>query len=148
MRCGNSPPTIAGVYAYNNTDKWFHPWFPSYNPEYNKMYDDVVNLGEWEGESGKPARMVGTITYDFLATFDIRQTDSAVAYIHDHARGDKPFFMDVNFIKMHNPTNAAPAVQGQVASRRLFGLSDGARRRYRPDHGQQSAPRQPIRSSS
>src|SRR5208283_2316311 len=35
----------AGVYAYNNTDKWFHPWFPSYNPEYNKMYDDVVNLG-------------------------------------------------------------------------------------------------------
>ncbi len=103
----------AGVYAYNNTDKWFHPWFPSYNPEYNKMYDDVVNLGEWEGEAGKPARMVGTITYDSLATFDIRQTDSAVAYIHDHARGDKPFFMDVNFIKMHNPTNAAPEFRGK-----------------------------------
>ena len=65
----------AGVYAYNNTDKWFHPWFPSYNPEYSKMYDDVVNLGEWEGEAGQPARMVGTITYNSLATFDIRQTD-------------------------------------------------------------------------
>ena len=103
----------AGVYAYNNTDKWFHPWFPSYNPEYNKMYDDVVNLGEWEGEAGKPARMVGTITYNSLATFDIRQTDSAVAYIHQHARGDKPFFMDVNFIKMHNPTNAAPEFRGK-----------------------------------
>jgi hypothetical protein len=23
----------AGVYAYNDTSKWFHPWFPSYNPE-------------------------------------------------------------------------------------------------------------------
>jgi arylsulfatase A-like enzyme len=103
----------AGVYAYNYTDKWFHPWFPSYNPEYNKMYDDVVNLGEWEGETGKPARMVGTITYDSLATFDVRQTDSAVAYIHQHARGDKPFFMDVNFIKMHNPTNAAPEFRGK-----------------------------------
>ncbi len=103
----------AGVYAYNNTDKWFHPWFPSYNPEYNKMYDDIVNLGEWEGETGKPARMVGTITYDSLATFDVRQTDSAVAYIHQHARGDKPFFMDVNFIKMHNPTNAAPEFRGK-----------------------------------
>jgi len=21
----------AGVYAYNDTSKWFHPWFPSYN---------------------------------------------------------------------------------------------------------------------
>jgi hypothetical protein len=41
------------------------------------MYDDIVNLGEWEGVAGKPAKMVGTISYDTLATFDIRQTDSA-----------------------------------------------------------------------
>ena len=66
----------AGVYSYNDTDKWFHPWFPSYNPEFDKMYDDIVNLGEWEGVSGQPAKKVGTITYDSLATFDIRQTDS------------------------------------------------------------------------
>ena len=103
----------AGVYSYNNTDKWFHPWFPSYNPEYNKMYDDIVNLGEWEGVSGQPAKKVGTITYDSLATFDIRQTDSAIDYIKAHAKGDKPFFMDVNFIKMHNPTNAAPEFRGK-----------------------------------
>jgi hypothetical protein len=45
------------------------------------MYDDIVNLGEWEGVAGKPAKMVGTISYDTLATFDIRQTDSAVGYI-------------------------------------------------------------------
>ena len=67
-----------------------------------------VNLGEWEGVAGQPAKMVGTITYDSMATFDIRQTDSAVAYIKQHANGGKPFFMDINFIKMHNPTNAAP----------------------------------------
>jgi arylsulfatase len=103
----------AGVYAYNDTSKWFHPWFPSYNPEFNKMYDDIVNLGEWEGIAGHPATMVGTITYDSLAEFDIRQTDSAVNYIKQHAKSDKPFFMDVNFIKMHNPTNAAPAFRGK-----------------------------------
>jgi arylsulfatase len=39
------------------------------------MYDDIVNLGEWEGAAGQPAKMVGTITYDSMATFDIRQTD-------------------------------------------------------------------------
>jgi arylsulfatase len=103
----------AGVYSYNDTSKWFHPWFPSFNPQYNQMYDSIVNLGEWEGTAGQPARRVGTITYDSLATFDIRQTDSAVAYIQQHAHSGKPFFMDVNYIKMHNPTNAAPEFAGK-----------------------------------
>ena len=103
----------AGVYAYNDTSKWFHPWFPSYNPQYNQMYDSIVNLGEWQGTAGQPAQRVGTITYDSLATFDIRQTDNAVAYIQQHAHSGKPFFMDVNYIKMHNPTNAAPAFAGK-----------------------------------
>jgi arylsulfatase len=103
----------AGVYAYNDTDRNFHPWFPSYNPEFNKMYDDIVNLGEWEGTAGQPARMVGKINYESLATFDIRQSDSAIAYIKQHARDAKPFFMDINYIKMHNPTNAAPAFRGR-----------------------------------
>ena len=99
--------------AYNDTDKWFHPWFPSFNPQFQKMYDSIVNLGEWEGVAGQPAKMVGTITYDSLATFDIRQADNAIAYIKQHAKGGKPFFMDVNFIKMHNPTNAAPEFRGR-----------------------------------
>jgi arylsulfatase A-like enzyme len=103
----------AGVYAYNDTDKWFHPWFPSFNEDYNKMYDSVVNLGEWEGVAGRPATRVGTITYDSLATFDVRMADNAVAYIQQHASSDKPFFMDINFIKMHNPTNAAPEFRGR-----------------------------------
>ncbi len=103
----------AGVYAYNDTSNWFHPWFPSYNPNFNKIYDDIVNLGEWEGTAGKAANMVGTINYDNIATFDVRQTDSAVAYIKQHANDTKPFFMDVNYIKMHNPTNPAPAFRGK-----------------------------------
>jgi len=103
----------AGVYAYNDTSKWFHPWFPSFNPVINKLYNSLVNLGEWEGVSGQAATRVSTITYDSLSTFDVRQTDSAVAYIKQHAKDDQPFFMDVNFIKMHNPTNAAPAFQGK-----------------------------------
>jgi arylsulfatase A-like enzyme len=103
----------AGVYAYNDTDNAFHPWFPSYNPEFLKAYDDIVNLGEWEGVAGQPAKMVGTITYDSLAMFDVNQTNSAIEYIKAHAKDNKPFFMDVNFIKMHNPTNAAPAFRGK-----------------------------------
>ncbi len=104
----------AGVYAYDDTSPHFHPWFPSFNRQFNEMYDSVVNLGEWEGATGQPARKVGTITYDSLATFDIRQTDNAVDYIRQHAQDSKPFFMDVNFIKMHNPTNPAPEFRGKT----------------------------------
>ena len=103
----------AGVYAYDDTSKFFHPWFPSFNPEYAHLYYSIVNVNEWEGKAGSPARNVGRITYDSLATFDIRQTDSAVDYIKQHAKDDKPFFMDVNFIKMHNPTNAAADFAGR-----------------------------------
>ena len=103
----------AGVYSYPDTSKWFHPWFPSYNPEFEKMWDSVVNLGEWEGVAGQPAKKVATITYDYMATMDERQADYAVAYIKEHAKSGKPFFMDVNWIKMHNPTNAAPDFRGK-----------------------------------
>jgi arylsulfatase len=102
-----------GVYTYSDTSKWFHPWFPSYNPEFNAMYDSVVNLGEWEGKAGQPATRVGTITYDYMADYDVRETQSAIDYIREHAKGDKPFFMDINFLKMHNPTNAAPDFRGK-----------------------------------
>ncbi len=75
-----------------------------------------MNLDEWEGVAGKPATKVARITYDYLANFDVRQADSAVEYIKQHAKDDKPFFMDVNFMKMHNPTNPAPAFRGKSNS--------------------------------
>ena len=102
-----------GVYTYPDTSKWFHPWFPSYNAEFAKEYFDVVNMYAWDGEAGKPARRGEYITYETLATFDVRQTDYAIEYIKKHAKDDKPFFMDVNFMKMHNPTNAAPKFAGK-----------------------------------
>jgi arylsulfatase len=102
-----------GVYTYSYTNSWFHPWFPSYNPQFAKEYFDVVNMYEWEGEAGKPARKVAEITWDYLATFDVRQADSAIEYIKAHANDSKPFFMDVNFFKMHNPNNPAPKFAGK-----------------------------------
>jgi arylsulfatase len=102
-----------GVYTYSYTNSWFHPWFPSYNPEFNKEYFEVVNMYEWEGEAGKPARKVGEFSWDYLATFDVRQADYAIEYIKAHANDSKPFFMDVNFMKMHNPNNPAPKFAGK-----------------------------------
>ena len=102
-----------GVYTYPDTSPWFHPWFPSYNAAYKKDYFDVVNQFEWEGTAGQPAKKVGEFSWDYLATFDVRQTDYAVDYIKKHAKDGKPFFMDVNFMKMHNPNNPAPQFAGK-----------------------------------
>ena len=110
-----------GVYSYNDTAPNFHPWFPKYNAAYWKEYQEIVNLDEWEGVAGKPATKVARITYDYLAEFDVRQTDSAIAYIKQNAKGGSPFFMSVNFMKLHNPTNPAKAFRGKS---RLGNYSD------------------------
>src|SRR5260221_270870 len=80
----------AGVYTYDYTNKWFHPWFPSYNPEFAKYFSENVNLSEWEGVAGQPAKDLGKITYERFATFDEEQADNAVNYIKAHAKGDTP----------------------------------------------------------
>ena len=69
-----------------------------------------MNLYEWEGTAGKPAIKGPRIDYDYLHEFDVRQADSAVEYIKEHAKDAKPFFMDVNFMKMHNPNIPANGV--------------------------------------
>ena len=67
----------------------------------------------------------------FPAHLDVRQTDKAVAYIEPHAKDEKPFFMDINFIKMHNPNNPAQEFAGKS---RLGGYSDSLME-FDPDIG-------------
>jgi hypothetical protein len=69
---------------------------------------------EWEGEAGQPARRGPYIDWDYLAEFDQNQTQHAIDYIQQHANDDQPFFMDVNFMKMHNPNNPAKAFAGKT----------------------------------
>ena len=102
-----------GVYTYDCTENFAHPWFPKYNAAYWAEFQKIANLYEWEGTAGKPAKKVARIDYDYLHEFDVRQAESAVAYIKAHAKDDKPFFMDVNFMKMHNPNIPAKAFIGK-----------------------------------
>jgi arylsulfatase A-like enzyme len=102
-----------GVYAYSDTSNDAHPWFPKYNTEFWALYQKAVNLYEWSGTAGKPAVKGELITLDNLSEFDVRQTDSAIAYIKQHAKDAKPFFMDVNFMKMHQPNRPAAAFKGK-----------------------------------
>lgn len=102
----------AGVYAYD--DPTLHPFFPFKNKEFVKMFNKTVNDGEWEANPGeKPKRIVEHFKYADLATIDNIQADNAIEYIKKNAKGDKPFFMYVAFMKVHNPNNPAPEWKGK-----------------------------------
>ena len=77
-------------------------------------YNKMVNDGEWEGKVGeKPKRVTQHFGFDGLGTIDGEQTESAVAYIKKHAKDDKPFFMDINFMKFHQPNNPSKEFAGK-----------------------------------
>ena len=102
----------AGIYAYTNAEK--HPTFPRDNEKFMAGYNKMVNDGEWEGKAGeKPTRVVEHFNYDDLADIDAKQTQSAIDYIMEHYKDDKPFYMNVNWMKFHNPNNPAADFKGK-----------------------------------
>ena len=102
----------AGIYAYTNAD--LHPSFPRDNEQFMTAYNKMVNDGEWEGKTGqKPKRVTEHFDYDDLGTIDGNQTKSAIAYLKKHAKDKKPFFMDINYMKFHQPNNPSKEFAGK-----------------------------------
>ena len=102
----------AGIYAYTDAD--LYPSFPRDNKKFMAAYNKMVNDGEWEGKTGeKPKRVTEHFGYDGLGTIDGDQTKSAIAYLKKHAEDEKPFFMDINFMKFHQPNNPSKEFHGK-----------------------------------
>jgi len=102
----------AGIYAYTNAD--LHPAFPRDNERFMDGYNKMVNDGEWEGKAGEKAtRVKEHFGYDDLADIDARQTKSAIDYIKKHYQDDEPFFMDINFMKFHQPNHPSNEFSGK-----------------------------------
>jgi arylsulfatase A-like enzyme len=105
----------AGVYGYRDPE--LHPWFPNWDPKFIEMYDKIVNDGEYEGVAGQPAKQVKKhFGYKDLATIDNEQAASAQNYIKTHAKDEKPFFMYVAFMKLHQPNNPGRASHARATT--------------------------------
>jgi hypothetical protein len=73
-----------------------------------------VNLSEWEGTAGSPATVSKRqFAYGDLATGDDNIRATAISWIQDHASDPEPFFMYLNFPKVHNPNNPSPRWKGK-----------------------------------
>lgn len=105
-------PYYAGVYAYE--DRNLHPNFPTDDPQFQQIWKAVANLAEYQGKAGENATVVTKdFNYDDLATGDDNMRATAVDWIKTHAHDANPFFMYLNFLKVHNPNNPSPRWKGK-----------------------------------
>ncbi len=106
-------PYYAGVYAYENAE--LHPNFPRNDPEFMKEWRALAVLSEFEGKAGqKPKVVTENFNYENLKTGDDNMRAKAVDWIKANANGDQPFFMYLNFLKVHNPNNPSDRFKGKA----------------------------------
>ena len=103
-------PYYAGVYAYD--DPTLNPAWPKDDPKFMAAWDKI-NRGEWEQKPGGRPVETREFTYKDLATVDNQMRETAVKWIKDHAKDDKPFFMYLNFMKLHQPNFPSPEWKGK-----------------------------------
>jgi arylsulfatase len=104
-------PYYAGVYAYDHLAT--QPDFPIHNKKFMAAWKEA-NLSEWSGKAGQAPQVTKKkIGYDDLATFDDNMRADAVKYIQGHAKDKNPFFMYLNFMKVHNPNVPSPRFKGK-----------------------------------
>lgn len=105
-------PYYAGVYAYENAE--LHPNFPRNDPKFMKEWRELAVLSEFEGKAGEKAKIVTeNFNYDNLKTGDDNMRAKAIDWIKQNANGDQPFFMYLNFLKVHNPNNPSDRWKGK-----------------------------------
>ena len=70
-------------------------------------------MANGKARPGEPAKKVRDFTYPHLATSDTEIRDTAINWIKQHARDDRPFFMYLNFMKLHQPNFPSPDWKGK-----------------------------------
>jgi arylsulfatase A-like enzyme len=109
----NSGQVLQAIRDAGYDNPMLHPNFPRSDPEFMSMWDKV-NLSEWEAKPGeKPHIIKDHFNYDDLSTADDDMRAKAVDYIRAHAKDSKPFFLYLNFEKVHNPNNPSPRWKGK-----------------------------------
>lgn len=108
------------------------------------VWSQIAVLSEFEGIVGEAAKISKEkFDYHDLATGDDNIRAKAIDWITAHAKDEQPFFMYLNFQKVHNPNNPSPRWKESRRGRQLPGRIDGAGRQHRP--GGTGNPRSPDR---
>ena len=107
----------AGLYHLNAYTYADPTWFPDMDPELRAMFVRVTK-GALSGVAGQPAREDFKINGQYVNTpaqgvvgipfFDEYVEKAALEYLDGAARAGQPFFMSINFMKVHQPNMPHP----------------------------------------
>lgn len=106
-----------GLYHLNAYTYGDPTWFPDMDPKLREMFDKVT-IGALSGKAGEKAKEEFKINGQFVNTpekgvvgipfFDEYVEKASIDYLDKVAKSDKPFFMSINFMKVHQPNMPHP----------------------------------------
>jgi arylsulfatase len=123
----------AGLYHLNAYTYGDPTWFPDMDPELRAMFNRVTK-GALSGNAGQPAKEEFKINGQYVNTpvingkegvvgipfFDEYVEKASLDYLDRNARSTQPFFMSINFMKVHQPNMPAPEFQHKSLSKSKY----------------------------
>ncbi len=118
-----------GLYHLNAYTYADPKWFPDMDPELREMFAKVTK-GALSGVAGQPAKEDFKINGQYVDTpdkgvvgipfFDNYVEKAAIDYLDRNAKPAAPFFMSINFMKVHQPNMPAPEFEGKSLSKSKY----------------------------
>ena len=104
-------------------------WFPAMNPELREMFAKVTK-GALSGKAGEPAKEDWKVNGEYVDTpdkgvvgipfLDAYVEKAGIEFLEQAAQSDAPFFINVNFMKMHQPNLPAPEFEHKSLSKTKY----------------------------
>src|ERR1700751_722928 len=122
-----------GLYHLNAYTYGDPTWFPDMDPELRAMFQRVTK-GALSGNAGQPAKEDFKINGQYVNTpvingqegvigipfFDEYVEKASLEYLDRNASSTQPFFMSINFMKVHQPNMPAPEFQLKSLSKTKY----------------------------
>jgi arylsulfatase len=118
-----------GLYHLNAYTYGDPTWFPDMDPELRAMFERVTK-GALSGNAGQPAHEDFKVNGQYVNTpqqgvvgipfFDAYVEQASLDYLDLNANSTQPFFMSVNFMKVHQPNLPHPDYIGKSMSKTKY----------------------------
>jgi arylsulfatase A-like enzyme len=118
-----------GLYHLNAYTYADPTWFPDMDPELRAMFERVTK-GALSGKAGEPATEEFKINGQYVDTpdkgvvgipfIDAYVERAALDYLDQASQSDEPFFLNVNFMKVHQPNLPAPEYEHKSLSKSKY----------------------------
>ncbi len=118
-----------GLYHLNAYTYADETWFPDMDPELRSMFERVTK-GALSGKAGEAPKEDFKVNGQYVNTpekgvvgipfYDEYVEKAALEYLDRNANSTEPFFMSINFMKVHQPNMPAPEFKGKSLSKSKY----------------------------